>query len=129
MVKKMLNSLPKSWEPKVTVIEESKDLNLLSLDKFICSLLTYEMKIDHNAYNDDEEEEMTMFAKKFKKFMKFNKAKSSPRRDVIKGKKAMMTTWSDSDSSDSDKDNEYTFEELQDAFDELAIDFETMESK
>ncbi|KAG8472829.1 hypothetical protein CXB51_034702 [Gossypium anomalum] len=49
MVKKMLNSLPTSWEPKVTVIEESKDLNSLSLDEFIGSLLTYEMKINYNA--------------------------------------------------------------------------------
>ena len=64
----------------------------------------------------------------------------------------MMETWSNNDSSDCDEDNEvanfclmaieepkvilnsnelneYTFEELQDAFDELAIDFETMNSK
>ncbi|KAH1121294.1 hypothetical protein J1N35_004454 [Gossypium stocksii] len=49
MVKKMLNSLPKSWEPKIMAIEELKDFNLLSLDELICSLLTYEMKINHNA--------------------------------------------------------------------------------
>ena len=30
MVKKMLNSLPKSWEAKVTIIEESKNLYLLA---------------------------------------------------------------------------------------------------
>ncbi|XP_016743097.1 uncharacterized protein [Gossypium hirsutum] len=49
MVKKMLNSLPTSWEPKVMAIEESKDLNSLSLDELIGSLLTYEMKINYNA--------------------------------------------------------------------------------
>ncbi|KAK8348983.1 hypothetical protein V6Z12_A06G114900 [Gossypium hirsutum] len=145
---------------------------------------------DEGSSNDEEgEEEMTMFAKKFKKFMKFNKAERFRRRDIIKGepskkgnksiifyeckksshikfdypqlkkkgalkqnKKAMMATWSYNDSSDSDEDNEvanlcfmviekpkvilnsselneYTFEELQDAFNELAIDFETMISK
>ncbi|KAA3477741.1 UBN2 domain-containing protein [Gossypium australe] len=49
MVKKMLNSLLKSWEPKVATIEESKYLKLLSLDELIGSLLTYEMNINHNA--------------------------------------------------------------------------------
>ncbi|KAK5842733.1 hypothetical protein PVK06_005121 [Gossypium arboreum] len=49
MVKKMLNSLLTSWEPRVTVIEELKDLNSLSLDELIGSLLTYEMKINYNA--------------------------------------------------------------------------------
>lgn len=35
--------------------------------------------------NDDEDEEMVMFARKFKKFMKFNKAKRFLWRDIIKG--------------------------------------------
>lgn len=46
IVKKILNSLPNSWEAKVTTIKEIKDLDTLSLDKFIRSLLTYEMKIN-----------------------------------------------------------------------------------
>ncbi|KAA3473878.1 zinc finger CCHC-type and RNA-binding motif-containing protein 1-like [Gossypium australe] len=155
-------------EVKVTTIEEYNDLNSLSLDELIGSLLTYEIKINYNVQeikeaqkkvgvafksttgekdgdssNNDEEEEMAMFAKKFKKFMKFNKAKRFTIRDIIKGepskkekepiicyeckksghikfdcpqlkkkealkqnKKAMMATWRDNDSSDSDKDNE-----------------------
>ncbi|KAK5793526.1 hypothetical protein PVK06_034676 [Gossypium arboreum] len=109
MVKKMLNSLPTSWKAKVTTIEESKDFNSLSLDE-LGSLLTYEMKINHNAQkikkklqkkvevafksttseknedsSNDDEVNMAMFAKKFKKFMKFNKAKIFLRRDIIKG--------------------------------------------
>ncbi|KAK5825398.1 hypothetical protein PVK06_020228 [Gossypium arboreum] len=47
MVKKILNSLPTSWEVKVTIIEKPKDLNSLSIDELIGSLLTYEMKINH----------------------------------------------------------------------------------
>ncbi|KAK8366393.1 hypothetical protein V6Z12_A02G116900 [Gossypium hirsutum] len=134
-------------------------------------------KKDENSSNDDDEdEEVTVFAKKFKKFMKFNKVKRVPKRDIIKGepskkennliiyyecnnlghikfdcpqlkkkralkqkKKAIMATWSDSDSSNNDEDNKvgnlcliaieepkviqnsielnkYTFEELQDAY-------------
>ena len=45
MVKKILNSLPKSWEVKVTTIEESKDPNTFPLDELVGSLLTHEMKI------------------------------------------------------------------------------------
>ena len=68
-------------------------------------------------------------------------------------KKAMMATWSDSDDSDDDSyddeianlclmeiddskitftscdSNAYTFNELQDAFEELVIDFESMNMK
>ncbi|KAA3488200.1 Copia protein [Gossypium australe] len=103
MVKKVLNSLPTSWEAKVTAIEESKDLNSLFHDEIIGFLLTYEMKINHNVQKNqrnskesgsclqinnlltnDDEEEMAMFAKKFKKFMKFNKAKRFPKREIIK---------------------------------------------
>ncbi|KAH1082313.1 hypothetical protein J1N35_022074 [Gossypium stocksii] len=105
MVKKMLNSLPMSWEAKVTKIEESKDLNSLSLNELISSLLTYEMKINRNAQkfkeapkkvgvafklitcendddssNDDDEEEMVVFVKKSKKFMKFKKVKIPKKR-------------------------------------------------
>ena len=44
-MKKILNSLPKSWEAKVTVIEESKDPNTFPLDELVGSLLTQEMKV------------------------------------------------------------------------------------
>ncbi|KAA3477147.1 Retrovirus-related Pol polyprotein from transposon TNT 1-94 [Gossypium australe] len=112
MVKKMLNSLLTSWEPKVTKIEESEDFNSLSLDEFIGSLLTYEMKINYNAKeikeipkkvgvgfksktsekdenssNNDDDEEMTMFAKRFMSKQKL---------------KAHVATWSDEDSSDNE---------------------------
>ncbi|CAL9121338.1 unnamed protein product [Musa textilis] len=43
LTNKILRSLPKSWDPKITVIQESKDLNVYSLEELIGSLLTYEM--------------------------------------------------------------------------------------
>ena len=45
LVKKILYSLPKSWEAKVTTIEESKDPNTFPLDELVGSLLTHEMKL------------------------------------------------------------------------------------
>ena len=45
LVKKILNSLSKSWEAKVTAIEESKDPNTFLMDELVGSLLTHEMKL------------------------------------------------------------------------------------
>ncbi|MBA0747572.1 hypothetical protein Gogos_004479 [Gossypium gossypioides] len=100
MVKKVLNSLPTSWEAKVTVIEESKDLNSLSLDELIGSLLTHEMRLNKESEKEkvmkknvgkalksttnddsesseevDEDKEMEIFARRFKRFMKPNKGR------------------------------------------------------
>ena len=41
-VKKIIRSLPKKLRPKITVIEEAKDLNTLPLDDLIGSLISYE---------------------------------------------------------------------------------------
>ena len=45
LVKKILNNLPKSWEAKVTIIEESKDPNTFLMDELVGSLITHEMKL------------------------------------------------------------------------------------
>ncbi|GJX75289.1 retrovirus-related pol polyprotein from transposon TNT 1-94, partial [Tanacetum coccineum] len=42
-VRKFLRALPTKWRPKVTAIEESKDLSTLSLDELIGNLKVYEM--------------------------------------------------------------------------------------
>ncbi|KAK5846066.1 hypothetical protein PVK06_002332 [Gossypium arboreum] len=108
MVKKMLNSLPISWEPKMMAIEESKDLNSLTLDKLICSLLTYKMKISYNTKeikeilkivrvafksttcekdeesSNNDDDEMKMFAKIFKRFMRSNKGRQFKKKEGLK---------------------------------------------
>ncbi|CAL1400599.1 unnamed protein product [Linum trigynum] len=45
LVRKLLWSLPKKWEAKVTAIEEAKDLSRLSVDELIGSLTPYEEKL------------------------------------------------------------------------------------
>ncbi|CAI0550852.1 unnamed protein product [Linum tenue] len=42
LVRKVLRSLPLEWMAKRTVIEEVKDLNVLSLENLIGSLLSHE---------------------------------------------------------------------------------------
>ena len=51
IVRKILRSLSKAWHPKVTAIQEAKDLNVLSLDALIGSLKTHEME-----FNEIQEE-------------------------------------------------------------------------
>ncbi|KAK5784446.1 hypothetical protein PVK06_038970 [Gossypium arboreum] len=97
MMKKLLNSLLKEWEAKVTVIEEYKDF-----DKLIGSLLTYEMKlkigmkkprqvgvaikssIQEESTDDEDEdnEEVIILAKKFKRFIKMGKDKLKEKKIV-----------------------------------------------
>ena len=52
LVNKILRSLPKSWDPKVMTIQETKDLNNFPLEELIGSLITYEMTC--NAHEELE---------------------------------------------------------------------------
>ncbi|GAV91345.1 UBN2 domain-containing protein, partial [Cephalotus follicularis] len=42
LVRKILRCLPKNWTPKVTAIEEAKDLSILPLEQLLGSLMTHE---------------------------------------------------------------------------------------
>ncbi|GAV58014.1 UBN2 domain-containing protein, partial [Cephalotus follicularis] len=53
MVRKFLKCLPRMWMPKVTAIEEVKDLNTLPLEDLLRFLMTHELSI---LKRDDEEE-------------------------------------------------------------------------
>ncbi|KAI5314133.1 hypothetical protein L3X38_043309 [Prunus dulcis] len=44
VVKKILRSLPQRFQPKITAIEEIRDLNTLKVQELIGSVQTYEMK-------------------------------------------------------------------------------------
>ncbi|MQL88568.1 hypothetical protein Taro_021137 [Colocasia esculenta] len=46
MVRKILRSLPASWTPKVTAIEEANDLKRMSLEKLIGSLMAHEINME-----------------------------------------------------------------------------------
>ncbi|GAV67527.1 zf-CCHC domain-containing protein/UBN2 domain-containing protein [Cephalotus follicularis] len=55
MVRKILRCLPRTWVPKVTAIEEAKNLNILALEDLLGSLMTHELSMQKT--NDDEEKE------------------------------------------------------------------------
>ncbi|CAL5438164.1 unnamed protein product [Camellia sinensis] len=106
MVRKILRSLPKSWEIKVIAISEVNDLSKLSLDELIGSLLTHELIKKEGDKEEDnkrkkeitfktiatceeeeedednskfDDEEIAFFRRRFQKFIK------NEQRDFIKG--------------------------------------------
>ena len=46
MVRKILRSLSKAWHPEVTAIQETKDLNVLSLNALIGSIKTHKIELN-----------------------------------------------------------------------------------
>ncbi|GJU79602.1 retrovirus-related pol polyprotein from transposon TNT 1-94 [Tanacetum coccineum] len=52
-VRKFLRALHPKWRAKVTAIEESKDLTLLSLDELIGNLKVHEMKTKNTPWRDE----------------------------------------------------------------------------
>jgi hypothetical protein len=44
-VKKIMRSLPSRWRPKVTAIQEAKDLDTLGLEELISSLRSHEIEL------------------------------------------------------------------------------------
>ncbi|GAV58218.1 UBN2 domain-containing protein, partial [Cephalotus follicularis] len=46
LVRKLLGCLNDEWEPKVTAIEESKDLKTMEIKELLGSLMTHEVKLN-----------------------------------------------------------------------------------
>ncbi|GJZ74218.1 zf-CCHC domain-containing protein [Tanacetum coccineum] len=96
-VRKFLRALPSKWRPKVTAIEESKDLSKLSLDELVGNLKVYEIVLekdleiaknkkekykslalkarqvlsdDDTSSSDSNDEEYAMAVRDFKKFFR-----------------------------------------------------------
>ena len=83
VVRKILRSLPKSFQAKVTAIEESKDMDEIKIQELIGSLQTYELglpshksskslalktitkRMDDSSKEDDVEKEVSFLAKNF----------------------------------------------------------------
>ncbi|CAL1377856.1 unnamed protein product [Linum trigynum] len=61
LVRKVLWALPKRWTPKVTAIEESKDLTKLSLDELMGSLVTHEEKLKREGEEVRKEKKSIAF--------------------------------------------------------------------
>ncbi|KAG2708636.1 hypothetical protein I3760_05G201700 [Carya illinoinensis] len=122
VVRKILRSLPEIFRPKVTAIEESKDLDAIKVEELVGSLQTYESSlpqtrkgksialktIEENYKNvSDEEslndEEIALLARKFRKFM-FNKENGKQKQGKnIFAKKNESENWKKEKTEKKDK--------------------------
>ncbi|GAV87335.1 UBN2 domain-containing protein, partial [Cephalotus follicularis] len=75
LVRKILRYLPRSWIPKVTAIEEAKDLSTLPLEQLFGSLMTHETTMKESE--SDENDDIVLISKQFKKFLKSQKGKKT----------------------------------------------------
>ncbi|GAV81376.1 zf-CCHC domain-containing protein/UBN2 domain-containing protein [Cephalotus follicularis] len=94
LVRKILRCLPRSWTPKVTAIEEAKDLSTLPLEQLLGFLMTHETTMKNHEHvevekktialrasreenESDEDGDLALITSKFKKFLKSQKGKKS----------------------------------------------------
>uniref|UniRef100_A0A2N9H8V7 CCHC-type domain-containing protein n=1 Tax=Fagus sylvatica TaxID=28930 RepID=A0A2N9H8V7_FAGSY len=79
-------SLPKRWEAKMTAISEARDLKVLTLEELFGSLMTEEER--------DEEEEIALMTRNFKKFLKKKKGfgRRFPKKGENKGESSKTET-------------------------------------
>ncbi|KAH1121939.1 hypothetical protein J1N35_005099 [Gossypium stocksii] len=113
MVRKMLQSLPKLWEAKVTAIEKAKNLEALTLNEHIGSLLTNKMRLNDgvekakiekkkvcvaikSTTNEDSESSEQVKTKRWSCLLGDSRGSSNQKL------KANVATWSDDDSSDEE---------------------------
>ncbi|KAG2680280.1 hypothetical protein I3760_11G092200 [Carya illinoinensis] len=114
IVKKILRSLPKRFRPKITAIEESKDLDAIRVKELVGSLQTYESSLpqakkdksialktieeNQDDFSDEENlnnEDIDIIVRKFRKFM-FNKkysGKKKKRDKEFSAKKNCFEKW------------------------------------
>ncbi|GJZ03073.1 hypothetical protein Tco_0521034, partial [Tanacetum coccineum] len=77
-----LRDLPTKWRPKVTAIEESKDLSTLLLDELIGNLKVYEVVLEKDSEaSKNKKEKYKSLALKAKKVSSEEEASSSDSED------------------------------------------------
>lgn len=55
IIQKFLRSLHMRFNSKISSFEKVSDLNNFKMDKFLCTLITYEMRIERENYEPKEE--------------------------------------------------------------------------
>ncbi|GKC09959.1 zf-CCHC domain-containing protein [Tanacetum coccineum] len=79
---KFLRALPTKWRPKVTAIEESKDLSTLPLDELIGNLKFYEVVLEKDLETSrNKKEKYKSLALKARKVLSEEEATSSDSND------------------------------------------------
>ena len=63
-IRKILRSLLRAWEAKVTAIQEAKDLSTLPLKELLGSLMTHELMMQQKSEDEDERKRKKVIALK-----------------------------------------------------------------
>ncbi|KAK2967521.1 hypothetical protein RJ640_026076 [Escallonia rubra] len=112
IIRKVLRSLPKRWETKVTAIQEAKDLNVLKLEELVGSLMTHEiMRKIH------DEEETTL--KKWNLTLKAEASKEPAESSDDSDQDMTFITQSDKKMSEDDDIAQLCFMDKDDHSDEV----------
>ncbi|GAV62607.1 LOW QUALITY PROTEIN: UBN2 domain-containing protein, partial [Cephalotus follicularis] len=94
LVRKLLGCLNDEWEPKVTAIEESKDLKVMEIEEFLGSLMTHEVKLNKKSANlvetKPQEERRKDIALKSTHKEEMNKARRFQKKNFNKGEGSKM---------------------------------------
>ncbi|MED6190597.1 hypothetical protein PIB30_107381 [Stylosanthes scabra] len=132
IVDKVLWSLTRKWDSKITAIEEGRNFNVLTYDQLRGNLLAYEVKYLNNRSEEekkkkslalkssnyeedeieefeDEEEELAFLLKRFNRLVghiKPNcpKAQKEEKEKRFKKKKKAYISWENDESNSSDED-------------------------
>ena len=78
LVRKVLRSLPRTSEPKVTAIQEAKDLNTYPLDELLGSLMTHELTIQQTSDEESKKKKTIAFKATTSTLSKEDSKKSKP---------------------------------------------------
>ncbi|GKD46134.1 hypothetical protein Tco_1270779 [Tanacetum coccineum] len=108
-VRKFLRALRPKWRPKVTTIEELKDLTSLSFDELNKNLKAKKESSDEESLTSgSKDEEYVMAVRDFKKFFKKRENVQNHRR--IRTKEHFIRgSWSDNGEEDDEKAKDKTY--------------------
>ncbi|GJT21487.1 hypothetical protein Tco_0891424 [Tanacetum coccineum] len=82
-VRKFFRALPSKWRPKVTAIEESKDLSKLSLDELVGNLKVYEVHLKQNKNSLEEEASLSDNLMKTKRTSEKSRKRKGKIKDAL----------------------------------------------
>ncbi|KAK2979444.1 hypothetical protein RJ640_015073 [Escallonia rubra] len=148
IVRKVLRSLPKRWEAKVTAIQKAKDLNVLKLEELVGSLMTHEITMNiHDEENttskknnltlkveasheliesiNNSDPDMTFITRKFKKFITNRDKELSENDDIAQ----LCFMAKDGNSDEVIHSANFDYDKLELAFLELSENHEKLKLK
>ncbi|KAI5354098.1 hypothetical protein L3X38_006993 [Prunus dulcis] len=88
IVQKLLFSLPKSYDPIFSVIEHSKDLEILEVQEVVASLKSFELRLDRHNENSTE-----------RAFASLNIEEKNPKSGSFSGDQKSQKNWKTSEEN------------------------------